>query len=859
VFKFFEDQGIRAKIIIGYTSIFVLTSLLGWMFIYFNVKRNLTNNIQNELKNSTDSVLNMVKTAANVSIKNYLRAICETNIENIQAIYERYSSNIISEEEAKEEVRRLLFSQVIGKTGYVYCVNSQGIAVEHPNSDVKGKKDWANEPFVKKMIHIKHGYMEYDWKSPGEQEYREKAVYMSYFKPWDWILAVSTYTDELKDLINVDDFRQSVLSLKFGETGYSFIVDGQGNPIIHPVLKGNLSEEIISLDKDNIISSLSRLKTGKLEYSWKNPPETVYRKKLVIFNYIQEYDWIVASSGYIDEIYSILGTVEKTFLLSIVVMMGLGFLSTFWLSSHIIEPLNGLMEKLGMKVPDNLTNRIPVTSGDEIGKLIFYFNSFMEKLERYSDSLKKEVSEHRLTAEALSKSEWRYRNILKSIHEGYFEADLDGNIFFFNASMERITGYSNDELMGKSVFEITHDNFSTLLSDIFNGSGIVKQNSNIYEWELIKKDGSVCSVETSLSVMVNDFTKQKGILCVVRDVTTRIQTQKALQQSEEMFSKAFQCSPSGMFLTNIDNGSLISANDRFLSFIGYNSESIKGRKLLELDFFKHRKEGKKLFSLVNSEKSIRNKEIEFKTPAGEIRDGIISAELLQLSGETSMLAAIEDYTETRQLERQFLDQTERQRKEIAFALHDDLCPQLIGIEMLFEILKSKLGDALPDQAEKVDKIEILIQDSIRKTRMLSRGLCPVDIIRQGFDASLSELCAYVEDMFGIKCQLDCDNSRPFTDGTAATNAYYIAHEAVHNATKHADASHINIHFSTHEDKFILMIKDNGKGIVKQSDTKGMGIKIMEYRARLLRASLDIRNNASGGTIVLLEIDTPIAP
>ena len=134
---------------------------------------------------------------------------------------------------------------------------------------------------------------------------------MNYFEPWDWIISVSTYTEELKDLINVNDFRHSVLALKFGKTGYSFILDGKGNVIVHPDLEGNQREDIKALDRDGVVSEIIRLKTGKLVYSWKNSENEPFRQKLVIFNYIPEYEWIVASSGYFDEFYSILGRLRK--------------------------------------------------------------------------------------------------------------------------------------------------------------------------------------------------------------------------------------------------------------------------------------------------------------------------------------------------------------------------------------------------------------------------------------------------------------------------------------------------------------------------------------------------------------------
>ncbi len=854
--RFVGHQGLRFKIVAGYTSIFIVTSLIGGGIIYFQFRSTINKNIQNELNNTTSIVLNMVRTTANVSIKNYLRAVCEKTKQNIEHIYQRYKSGQITEAEAKNEVRKIIFSQTIGKTGYIYCVNSKGVPIEHPNPDVVGKEDWVNHSFVNEMVKRKEGYLEYDWKNPGEEHFRSKALFMSYFEPWDWIVSVSTYSDELKKLINVDDFRESILALKFGKTGYTYVIDSKGNLIIHPELKGNYFD-VQDGDGNYIVREISRLKTGNLIYSWKNPGEKIFRKKIVIFNYLPEYDWIVASSGYFDEFDSILKIVKEIVIVSILIMFTLMLLTSLWLSTLIIQPLKALMNQFPIGASGDLSIRVPVKSTDEIGLLSLYFNNFMEKLETYNANLKIEISKHQLTTDALRNSEWKYKSILGRIHEGYFELDLNGNFIFFNPSMLRISGYSKKELSRKNIKELVDLKNSDGVIDIIEEMDIPRQKSRIAEWELIKKDLSTCFTETSISMLSDKKGHQIGFEGVVRDVTQRIQSQKELLLSEEMFSKAFQCSPSGMFLANIENGKMINVNESFLHFTGYESAEILGKNLMDLDFFRNKKEGQRLLKLFKSEKSLRNHEIEFCKTTGEIRQGIISAEVLEIREDMSILIALEDHTKARRLEKEFLEMSEKARQKIAFYLHDDLCPQLIGIEVLTEILKQKLNKKLPESAESADKIKILIKDSIQKTRLISRGFCSVDIVTHGFDSSLSELVGYVEDVFGIICHLECDNSNPFTDNAIASHAYYIVHEAVHNAIKHANAKNIFIQFSTRKRKSTLIVRDDGKGFSYPVNGKGMGLKIMNYRARMINASLEIKRYLKGGTMVIFEMESDI--
>jgi len=133
----------------------------------------------------------------------------------------------------------------------------------------------------------------------------------------------------------------------------------------------------------------------------------------------------------------------------------------------------------------------------------------------------RDINDRKQTEEALRESEEKYRNILESIEEGYYETDLVGNFTFFNDAMCRIRGYSRDELMGmnnrgymdpataKKVFEAYSQVYTT-------GRAI-----NGYEWETIRKDGTKGYVEVSASLMKNPEDKPIGFQGIVRDVTER--------------------------------------------------------------------------------------------------------------------------------------------------------------------------------------------------------------------------------------------------------------------------------------------------------------------------------------------------
>lgn len=385
---FFHNLPINVKLMVGYSSVFIITGLFGSLIFYFSMRDTIESSIESELNNSTISILNMVHTAAQNAIRNYLRAVAETNLFVIQDLFNQQQSGLLSETDARIAASRIITGQKIGKGGYIYCASSQGVAVVHPNPDVLGRS-FLYRDFTKELVRRREGYLEYDWQNPSEDKERPKAIYMIYFKPWDWIISVSAYRDEFKELVNVSDFRENILSLKFRQNGYSFVLDGNGNVIIHPKLKYGLPYDSTEEDK-KITLDLTRRKSGKLIYTWKNPDEKERRQKLVIFNHIPEFDWIVASSCYLDEVYSPLDSLKHIVLIIVPATLLLVFPLTLLISASITGPLKKLMDCFSAGAGGDMSVRMALNTRDEIGHLAGYFNEFMDKL-AFSQSLEQEI------------------------------------------------------------------------------------------------------------------------------------------------------------------------------------------------------------------------------------------------------------------------------------------------------------------------------------------------------------------------------------------------------------------------------------------------------------------------------------
>ncbi|MCP4106080.1 MAG: PAS domain S-box protein [Desulfobacteraceae bacterium] len=428
LFNFIKNLRISHKLQIIYSLVLVISFSAGGMVIHSFVRDTIEKKIENELDNSTSSMLNMVRTAATVSVRNCLRATAEKNLDIVREIYGSYTSGEINEEEAKVMATRIMLSQRVGKTGYIYCLNSSGIVVVHPKKGMKGK-DISNFRFAGEQMKKRTGYLEYEWKNPGEEKKRPKALYMKHFAPWDWIISVSSYQEEFSEMVSLHDFRESILSFKFGRTGYSYLLDYHGNALIHPYYEGRNFYHRKDADGRRFVVEICTRKTGKIIYQWKNPGEPVARYKLSVFRDIPEFGWIVASSGYLEEFYESLDTLRNLIIAAIAATILLVFLSSLYISSFITKPLNTLAGHFAKGASGDLSVRMNTGTEDEIGKLSQYFNIFMGKLE--------------FSAKALSESEKKYRSLFENAVEGIFQSTKDGRFLGVNPSLAKLCGYDS--------------------------------------------------------------------------------------------------------------------------------------------------------------------------------------------------------------------------------------------------------------------------------------------------------------------------------------------------------------------------------------------------------------------------------
>jgi signal transduction histidine kinase len=175
---------------------------------------------------------------------------------------------------------------------------------------------------------------------------------------------------------------------------------------------------------------------------------------------------------------------------------------------------------------------------------------------------------------------------------------------------------------------------------------------------------------------------------------------------------------------------------------------------------------------------------------------------------------------------------------------------MTGIAFLAKVLQHKLQAKALEEAEAAGKIASLINEAMAQTRRLSRGLCPVVLDSNDIETALAQLAENLRALFSVSCQLHCQPEIKITDNAVAVHLYRIAQEAATNAIKHGQARNIGLSLTSNNSRLILKIKDDGSGLPTAAHKgKGMGLRVMHHRARMIGAIISLRPSKQGGVTV----------
>ena len=252
----------------------------------------------------------------------------------------------------------------------------------------------------------------------------------------------------------------------------------------------------------------------------------------------------------------------------------------------------------------------------------------------------------RKTAEQkLKESEEKYRGILDNIKEGYFEVDLKGNLTFFNDSLCKLLGYSQEELLGLNYQFIT-DNENK--NKIFNGFNKVFRTGKLltdFQYQVKKRSGEHIICETSVYLKYDSNGNKVGFSGITRDITEKYALEQKIKESEEKYRTIFNASPDYIFLTDI-KGNILDMNPALLERIGMTLEEIRGINFIKFYVGSSINELWEKAKDLISGGELRGLEVKAKNKYGEIFEYEVNSVPLKEDGKvTTILNLARDITD----------------------------------------------------------------------------------------------------------------------------------------------------------------------------------------------------------------------
>ncbi|TKJ36206.1 MAG: hypothetical protein CEE38_12335 [Planctomycetes bacterium B3_Pla] len=213
---------------------------------------------------------------------------------------------------------------------------------------------------------------------------------------------------------------------------------------------------------------------------------------------------------------------------------------------------------------------------------------------------------------------------------------------------------------------------------------------------------------------------------------------------------------------------------------------------------------------------------------------------------------LQQIEQRKRLEKEILNISEREQRRIGRELHDSIGQQFTGIAFMTKALEQKLAGKLPGEATDATEIKNLVNEAMDQTRGLAKGLHPIDLDAGSLTVALQELAATTKKLFGIDCVFKCDGPVPIDDTEVATHLYRITQEAITNAIKHGKTNSIAVELARRKDDLVLTVQNDGLDFPAELEARGtgMGLQIMDHRADIIGASLDVHKRVEGGTMVI---------
>ena len=354
---------------------------------------------------------------------------------------------------------------------------------------------------------------------------------------------------------------------------------------------------------------------------------------------------------------------------------------------------------------------------------------------------------------------------------------------------------------------------------------------------------------------VSFFEKNKWILLIGGTITSaelavialllvnragRIRAQRALQASETRYRSLFEVSED-LFMIMDRHGAIRHANPATCRLLGYSLDELMGKAQADLvvPAESARVRARLGLALAGGRAVLESCCV---TREGEEMPVEFLFQPFDCDGEPAAVCFARNLSERIKIQRLTQEISEKERQALGQDIHDGLGQYLTALRFQCHRLEQMAADHRPLDAGEVSKLNQIAAELAFEVRSLARALVPLQMLSRSLESALQELMEINTRHFNIRATLDFSvDEGPLLPDVAA-QLFRIVQEAMRNAVRHAGATMVRTVLRTTGEAggAELIVENNGQPFTLVPERRvGMGLAIMEQRARLIGAKLEI--------------------
>ncbi len=458
-----------------------------------------------------------------------------------------------------------------------------------------------------------------------------------------------------------------------------------------------------------------------------------------------------------------------------------------------------------------------------------------------------------------------YRNLVEQIPAVIFRAHLDRGVgeAYVSPQIEASLGFSQEQWLEDPIrwYQQIHpqdkQRWSTEAAEMFLSGRELRS-----AYRVMARDGRVVWFHCHAKMVRRKDGRPWFIHGIAFDITELKNTEEALQEERNVVSAILNTV--GALVVVLDpQGKIVRFNRASEQVSGYSSAETVGKYFWDIclhpeDAERFRMVIERLLIGESVSQAARDHEAPWVTRSGARRLIAWSSTVLpsENGGVAFIIASGIDITERKRLEKALLEISAAEQRRIGQDLHDGLGQHLTGIAFMSKVQEQRLTERGMAEAADAASIVRLVNEAIHKTRELAHGLLPVAAEPRGLMSALARWSAETEDLFHISCRFSASRPVLIHDSNISTHLYRIAQEAVNNGIKHGHARNVFISLSSGKEFGRLTIENDGQNMPESTKGTGMGLQIMNYRARMIGGILKVSAREPTGVAVTCTFPLP---